>query len=233
MKFSARGLAALVLVALAGCESMQPKTQAQKQRDRVVALTKESSEAMKSCMSELRKTPSAEKTYREVIVESSNSANRLDLLLSNEYLSVEQIVAMKEFSTGVQNCRGTQLSFLYGVPFHSLVTDSGRRVDDVYLGLLKKELSIGKANEFLGTIRTDFEKQWLEVGADLDRGFQQSHNDEIQGRQRAAAAMMPLLIQQQQQQQQFYQQQMDALKPKPTYNTNCTTYGNTTNCTTR
>lgn len=232
-----------IAMLLSGCETTKPnKSQAQYEQERISAQINSANEKTKICIDEAKMDAQVQKFYEEIIFETDTSPNKFTLITKKEKLNYEQKETLKQSVAVIAKCRQIMINGLGGIPFQTVTLKYYNATDAIYIKMLKDEISIGSANEekakFTAIHRTDWADTWTEIHNRL----RAMHDAEMQGRRQAAAAMMPLLMQQQQnqqfQQQMLYQQQMQNInnnRPILTSpsTTNCTTYGNQTNCTSR
>jgi hypothetical protein len=232
-------------VALVGCETMQQqpqKSQALIEKERISSKIRAGNAAFKTCIDEVKATGIHNRLHAEILFENENSTNRFDLMTKNEYPTKEQIEYLKELIPQIIKCRTHQVEGYASTPFQLVALKFYNSQDEIYLKLIKSEITIGKANEERAKNISQQKSDWSKASTDLDARLNAWHESEMAGRRQAAAAMMPFLMQQQQnqqmQQQLFYQQQMQNINnnrpiiTSPT-TTNCIRYGNQIDCTTR
>jgi len=222
---------------LSGCETMGNKTGAQLESDRITNLISTSNNDSKLCNSANSQTNAYKVFYSEILFEKDDSPNKYDLLTSKNKLTTNQKEILKEFLVFNAKCRQAAMQPLNGLPHQIVQIQYYNLMDDVFLKLLKDEITIGQANEAKIKINIESLTNWRKVNEDLGARLQNSHNQEVNNAQRRAEIFMPYLMQQQliqqQQQQNFYQQQMQQINNNRPINTRCNTYGNTIDCTTR
>jgi hypothetical protein len=222
---------------VSGCETMGNKTGAQMERDRILGLLKKSDADYIICSSANLQTNAYKKFYSEIFIEKEDSPNKFDLLTSKNKLTVNQKEILKEVVVLGGKCRQASLQPLNGLPYQLLKMQLYNSMDEIYLKLLKDEITIGQANEAKVKVLMEAKVSWSKETAELNERLQNSHNQEVNNAQRRAEIFMPYLMQQQliqqQQQQNFYQQQMQQIINNRPINTRCNTYGNTIDCITR
>lgn len=255
MKFTGRvemaRLLSIVLLSaiLTGCVTPGPvvpaKTQTQIDAEQVAEKFKVGKSKHDSC----KETQKASPTYirfRSEIISDPTDANRFNLITNSAYPTSEQVEFLKRAMPEITQCRKYRLEATTGTPIWSVEMKMINSLDDLYIKLMKQEVTIGEANTRALQIYREVEAEWNKALDGMREKFHRDQNDEIQARRQAAAAMLPYLMQQQQQQQNLlllqqqsmYQQQMQSIinnKPVLTSpsTTNCTTFGNQINCTTR
>ena len=236
MKYAKNLFVVGLIISLFGC---QTTSTAQREYDQIMSNVKKSKEKWQSCSEKMILTESYKKISNEVLYSKDDSPNKISLMMSDEYLSNDQLDALKQYIIEALKCR----PFTYELaPYNTRIAfiNYYNQIDSVYLKLARREISIGSAN-------TEKDKLVRERQKNLDSAWQMDMqrlndiNKEEMANQRAnAAALAPYLLQQQQInqqiQQQNYNQQMNAIRnnqPRPPINTNCTTIGNNTNCISR
>jgi hypothetical protein len=233
----------LMSVGLTGCETMKPqKSQAQFEHERVTQQLNASREQVKSCLEGVTNQQSIQTMNREILHESENSPNKYELIAKKEKPTGEQIEILKKAIPEATKCRHHTINGTSGTPFQVAMLKYYNSMDAIYIKLIKGELTIGEANEEKSKAMAQQKADWSQAAAEQDNRLRGMHNAEMEGRRQTAAAMLPYLMQQQQnyqmQQQLLYQQQMQSIinsRPiltAPT-RTNCTTFGNQIDCTTR
>ena len=230
---------------LVGCETMQQqprKTQGELERDRILANLRDGEVATKTCLNDVIETPIYKRFSEEIIFDRDDAPNKFTLLTNKNKPTAEQIDLIKDAIPFITKCRSKNLELLSGTPLLTSRLKYFNTLDEVYIKLAKGEISIGEANEGKSKAIAQGKIDWANVWNDLNARFREMHDAEISGRRQAAAAMLPYLMQQQQnqqfQQQLLYQQQMqNIINNRPVLTspitTNCSTYGNQTNCTSR
>ena len=234
----------IIILALAmlltGCESMQQKTQAQVEYERVSKQISYRFEKMDACIAEVTKDPNVKKMYEEILAQSEKSTNKYQLMLINEKPTAEQIKVLMNALPVAKKCR--ERDGLSGLPYKIVDLKRSNALDMLYLKLLRSEITIGNANVEKSKIEADYATNWEQANNEMNARYNEMYNAEMTGRRQAAAAMMPYIMQQQQntlmQQQLMYQQQMQNIYnnrqiTNPTTTTNCSAFGNQINCTTR
>ena len=226
-----------------GCETPKPnKSQAQFEQERISAQIVSANDKTKTCIDEAKTDVQVQRFYEEIIFEIDTSPNKFNLITKKEKINSEQKETLKQSVAVIAKCRQMMINGLGGTPFQTITLKYYNATDAIYIKMLKDEISIGDANEEKSKFAALHRTEWADTWTEINKRLGAMHDAEMQGRMQAAAAMMPLLMQQQQnqqfQQQMLYQQQMQNINNnRPILispsTTNCTTYGNQTNCTTR
>jgi len=231
-------------LSLVGCETMQQqhqKSQATLENERITSSLRSADASYKVCQDEAKKSELYIKVYEQIFFETDESPNKYSMLTNKNKPTNEQLDLLKEAVPIITKCRARLIDGYRGTPFLTLTLKYFNAVDAMYIKLIKGEMTIGDANEervkAVGQRRLD----WSNTASELDTRLRAMHESEMQGRRQAAAAMLPYLMQHQQnqqfQQQMLYQQQQNIMNNRPVMTspttTNCTTYGNQTNCTSR
>ncbi len=236
---------AVCCLSLVGCETMQQqpqKSQAQMERDRIIESVKNGGISFNTCQQEVRKSELYRKVYEEIFFENDESSNKFSMLANKNKPTNEQLEMLKDAIPIITKCRTPTIEANRNTPFITTTLKYFNAVDAMYIKLIRGEMTIGDANEERVKATAQRRIDWENASNELDTRLRAMHESEMQGRRQAAAAMLPYLMQQQQnqqfQQQLFYQQQMqNIISNRPVMTspttTNCTTYGNQTNCTSR
>lgn len=232
-------------LSLVGCETMQQqpqKSQATQENERITAFLRTADARYKMCQDEAKKSDLYIKVYEQIFFETDESPNKYAMLANKNKPTNEQLELLKEAMLVITKCRTPLIDGYATTPFLTPTLKYFNAVDAMYIKLIKGEMTIGDANEERVKAVGQRKLDWANTASELDSRLRAMHESEMQGRRQAAAAMLPYLMQQQQnqqfQQQMLYQQQMQNIynnRPvltSPT-TTNCTTYGNQTNCTSR
>jgi hypothetical protein len=207
-------LFALTIVIMQGCQNM-PANQIQKAMADV-----------SQCTKDIAEYPATKSFYSDIFFLKDDSPNKFDLLSSSNRLSDQQKSTMKEYLTLSAKCRGVSIQGLSGLPQQASIINFYNSLDVIYLRLIKDEITIGEANQLRVKATSEMRENFIKTTEAVNQAEAQR-----------AALLMPFLLQQQQiqanQQQQLYQQQMQIINNNKVYNTNCTSIGSSTNCTTR
>jgi hypothetical protein len=238
-------LAVSCCLIFAGCETIpqqSQKTQAELERDRIAVTLKSTAARFNGCTDEVRGSEIYKRVHEEIFYETDESPNKFSMLAYKNKPTPQQIELIKEAIPIISKCRKTLLDGYSGTPFITVTLKSFNAIDTMYLRLIKGEITIGEANEERMKAVAQRNIEWSNVGSELNARLEAMHNSEVQGKRQAAAALLPYLMQQQQNQQfqqhLLYQQQLQQINNNrpiltaPT-RTNCSTYGNQVNCTTR
>lgn len=232
-------------LSLVGCETMQQqpqKTQAERERERIVETIKNGGISFNICQQEVKKSDLYRKVYDEIFFETDESPNKFSMLANKNKPTIEQIEMLKEAIPLITKCRAPTIEANRNTPFGTTTLKYFNAVDAMYIKLIRGEITIGDANEERVKATAQRNIDWQNATRDMDERLRAMHDSEVQGRRQAAAAMLPYLMQQQQnqqfQQQMLYQQQMQNINNnRPILTspaiTNCTRNGNQTNCITQ
>ena len=231
-------------LAMVGCQTMQQQpqqSQAQIEQGRIQTSLRTADANFKACQSEVEKSELYSRVIKEVFFEKDDSPNKFSLLANKNKPTSEQIELVKDAMPLITKCRATVLEGLRNTPFMVVTLKYYNALDAMYIKTIRGELTIGDANEEKVKASSVRKIEWEQAGIELDTKLRAMHESEMSGRMQAAAAMMPYLMQQQNQQfqqQMLYQQQMqNIMNNRPVLTapttTNCSTFGNQINCTTR
>lgn len=238
-------VAAGCCLSLIGCETMQQqpqKSQAQMENERIISTLRTSDANFKICQDEAKKLDLYKRVYEEVFFETDESPNKFSMLANKNKPTKEQIELVKDAMPIITKCRSALIDGQRGTPFLAVTLKYFNTIDAMYIKLVRGEITIGDANEERVKAVAQRKIDWENTGNELDARLRAMHESEMSGRRQAAAAMLPYLMQQQQnqqfQQQMLYQQQMqNIISNRPAITapttTNCLTFGNQINCTTR
>lgn len=230
---------------LVGCETMQQQPQksgAQLERDRIIGTLRMAEANFKQCSDEAKKTDVYKRIFDEVFYESDESSNKFAMLTNKNKPTDEQMDFVKNGISAITGCRKLLIDGYGNTPFLTVTLKYYNAIDSMFIRFIKGEITIGDANEERAKAAAERKLDWAKTSSETDARLRDMHDSEMNGRRQAAAAMMPYLMQQQQnqqmQQQMWYQQQMQNINNNrpilsPPTRTNCTTYGNQTDCTTR
>jgi len=227
-------------IILSGCQTTEPhKSQAQFEQERIKSQISSANAKTKACLDDAEKDKNFQRIYEEIFVKTETSPNKFTLLTNSEKPSNEQIEILKQSIPIIINCRRLMIDGLSGTPFQTVKLKSYNMADATYIKLIKGEISIGEANQERLKANAQSAIEWSNTWTDIDNRLRAMHNSEIEGMRQQAYSILPLLMQQQQneqtRQQNLYQQQIQNIinNTPSTVRTNCTTYGNQTNCTSR
>ena len=238
-------IALSAVLLLVGCETMQQqpqKLQAQIEHERITTKIRYADAAYKACNDAVKATGIQARLFEEILYEDDKAANKFKLMTKDELPSKDQVEYLKEVVPQLVKCRSYLIDGFAATPFQNVVVKYFNGQDEIYIKLMKSEITIGKANEERAKIVAQQRTDWNNKSAEMDARLRAMHESEMAGRRQAAAAMLPYLMQQQQnqqfQQQMLYQQQMqNIINNRPVLTapttTNCSTFGNQINCTTR
>jgi len=225
-----------ILFTAAGCQTN--KSQSQSEVDYVSVRLANANSNLNSCVNDAKRNPQVARFYEEIIYEKDDSSNKYSLIAKKDKLTDEQAEVLKQAITVLSKCREKMLSDMNGTPFQQTIYRYYSATEAIYIKLIKKEISIGDANEEKVKALAQQRIDWNNAANDFNNRVMSIQNAENESRRQAAAIMLPYMMQQQQNQQLMYQQQMQNLnnnRPVLTspITTNCLTNGNQTNCTSR
>ncbi len=218
-----------VALILGGCEVMKSKAQIEQIKIKEQISTAKLNS--KVCVDVAMQNPQVKQFTNELIYESDMSPNKYTLLTTKEKPSIEQIAVIKSVANILGKCREVMMTSLIETPFRAVQSKYNNSIDGIYIKLIKGEISIGEANQENTKNITQYNADWESTWDDVNDRLRTMHNAEVDGKRKAVAAY----IKQQQAQQMINQQGMQKIInsfPSET-RTNCTTYGNQTDCTSR
>jgi hypothetical protein len=232
-------------LALVGCVTAQQqpqKTQAAIEHERINERLRAADAVTNKCSDEVKATGILARLFDEILHENASSPNKFKLITKEEFPSKDQIEYLKQAIPEYTKCRTHLIEGYATTPFQTVMLNNFNMHDEIYIKLMRADISIGKANEARANNISKFRSDWAKVSEDLGAKFRAMDESEMAGRRQAVAAMLPYLMQQQQnqqlQQQMLNQQQMqNIINSRPVLTapttTNCTTVGSQINCTSR
>lgn len=233
------GLAMTLLVT--GCQNMggSRQTQAQITSDAIWQRMNTGAAETTKCSDQVDLTPAGQKVTNEILFYKSDDPKRFELSASKAKINKSQKLALNEYLVGITKCRKYVLDATTGLPQHAVLVAQYSRIDQIYVGLLSGELTIGEANKKKISSNAEFQTAMTSANNEVQQNLSNAHNQEMSQRQRNAAMLLNYMQGQQvinqnqqiinQNQQAITNQQLQNNKP---LNTNCTKYGNQVNCTT-
>lgn len=233
------GLASTILIT--GCQNMgQPRqTQAQITSDAISQRIGAGARESTQCIEQVNSTPSGQKVRNEVLFYNTDDSKRFELSASKAKINKSQKLALSEYASEATKCRKYALDATSGLPQHSVLISYYSKLDQIYVGLLAGDMTIGEANKKKTVAYADFQSGINSANNEVQQNLNNAHNQEVGQRQRNAAMLLNYMQGQQvinqnqqlinQNQQAITNQQLQNTKP---LNTNCTKYGNQVNCTT-
>ena len=211
----------VVLVAVLSLSGCQTPGETKGQRMRAL---------MDECVAQVTSTPDAQIVQAQIISLRSNAPNLFELMASKAKLDETQKNTFKRFLADNARCRQISDSALYGSSYHATQIRYYGIMDAIYFKLLNDEITVGEAN--IAREQAVIQNK-LEIASISNRLNQQQEAQ----RQQAASMLLPYMMMQQ---QNTYTQQLNNTRPvyvppvyTPPVNTNCTTFGNQVQCTSR
>jgi hypothetical protein len=179
----------------------------------------------RACADQVSATPAGQIVASQVLFRDQTSGNRLELMINTNRPTPEQMAAFKEVISAAMQCRQPWLNAISGTGYYPPQANYYDFIDGVYLKLIKGEITIGEAN----TAKDYGIKQ---MASGMQAANAQINRNADEQRRQNALMLMPYLMQQPVYTPQPYIMQPAYVPPRQ-INTNCQTYGNTTNCTSR
>lgn len=202
---------------LAGCQ-----TATQQRANHISTVLKQNTAQVKACVTEAYSSPQAAAIRLRRPIDPADAS--LEQLNSSDFASPDEIKALYALHGQIQPCRKASLENLVTVvPTVVPIMSAGyQEGDTALLALINKQMTWGQylqdQQHEENEIKAKLIAEWNRVQGEMQRSYQ----TEMQQRQAAAQAMANYLQN---------QQMINAIN-KPVY-TNCSTFGNTTNCMTR
>lgn len=126
-------------------------------------------ERLARCRAETPADAALERYYREIKIESADSANRDALLRSDSRLTDEQQRLVYRVLILRKPCRAAYLRDLAALPrFADAVSDGIRQSDSAYLRLVEGKLTIGEFNTELERVDAGTQAEWQRLVAALE-----------------------------------------------------------------
>jgi hypothetical protein len=215
----------LTLFVFTGCASQAQLRSNAMQQAFDDALTKN-----RACRDSMKLNTSVIFAFNNFLIENDNSQNKYTLLSSNQKLNKDMQQHFINFLNENSKCRGLAIENASKVHAALVIpiVERQRRNDNLGARLLSSEITIGEFNRGLQDSASQYDRDFRLAQSEIDRELQNSHNYEMQSRQRAALIMQNWSIQQ----QQLYQNQMLYNNLNRPVTTNCSVIGNFVNCTT-
>ncbi len=204
---------------------------AQNDYDNYVARFNEYISANKECYDRINSKDAGKTVAKEIIFFDMNASNKITLSIDANKLSDSQKEVLKEYLSDNQMCRSNTKDYIARLPsvFGNLISTYRQDMDNVYIKLLTSSITIGEANIKKAELVTKLNSDTSQANNDYIRALNDRNSSDVDRRQRAAAILIPYL-----QNNKPYQLPMPQVQQpviRPSVNTNCTTYGNQTNCT--
>jgi hypothetical protein len=227
-------LLTFLLASFAGHSFAQTKSYAEAENERINGRLIYANNKFNSCNNDIKNSAIAIRMRETILVDNDSSANKFSLLMNKNKLSTEQFEFVKDALPILSKCRQVVIEEQDNTPFQIVTLKYYNSMDEIYLKLLKGEITIGEANEAKLKALSQHKIDWTNVSNELQASLRTRHDSEMAEKRQAAATLQ----QQQFQRQMMYQQQMQNVfnnRPPitPTVTTNCTTLGNQINCTSR
>lgn len=227
-------LIAFMMASIAGNSFAQSKSFAEAENARINGRLIYADNKFNTCNNEIKNSDLAVRMRETILVDNDTSTNKFSLLMNKNKLSAEQFEFVKDAIPVLSKCRPVLIEEQGNTPFQIVTLKYYNSMDEIYLKLLKGEITIGEANEAKLKALSQHRIDWTNASNELQANLRTMHDSEMAGKRQAAATLQ----QQQFQRQMMYQQQMQNVfnnRPPvtPTVTTNCTTLGNQINCTSR
>lgn len=207
-------IALLVAALLAGCQ-----TATQQRASHISTVVKQNAAQMKACSAEVYKSPQAAPIRARRPMDPADAT--LAQLNSNDHASPDEIQALYAVHDMAQHCRKASTDNLMTVTpsVVPIMLDGYQESDAALLSLINQQTTWGQylqdQQREENIVKAKLIAEWSRIQSDL----QQSYQAEMQQRAQAAQAVANYLQ---------TQQAINAMD-RPVY-TNCTSFGNTTNC---
>ena len=219
-----------LLLTLTGCQTNKSQSAADNLNNRIT----NANNNLKSCVDDAKRDLQVARFYDEIIYEKEDSSNKYKLVALQEKLNDEQVEVLKQAITILSKCRQQMLSDMQGTPYQQTFVKYYNTTEVSYIKLIKKEITIGEANEEKVKAIAQQRSDWT----DVNNRLMAMQNADNESRRQAALMMFPYMMQQQQNQQLINQQQLQNINNNRQLltnpiTTNCLTNGNQTNCTSR
>jgi hypothetical protein len=179
------------------------------------------------CASSISNTADAILVNKEILINNPNDANRFTLATNPNKLTPSQKEIFKNHLNDIQKCRNRSNELMNGMPqeWTEVMINYRQNIDDVYIKLLTDEYTIGIAN-----------KRAMELITRRNLDLQQADKNYIKGLNDRLYSINQQDKDNWRQDAERRQQRSDELlkemiRRNKSVDTNCTTYGNQTNCT--
>lgn len=204
---------------------------AQDDYDNYVARFSEYGSASKQCYERINSKDAGKTVAKEILFSDMNASNKITLSIDPNKLSESQKEVLKEYLSDNQMCRSNAREFIARLPavFGNLFSSYWQEMDNVYIKLLTSSITIGEGNIKKAELLTKLNSDTSQANSDYIRALNDRNSSDADRRQRAAAILVPYLQNNKPYQLPMPQVQQPVIRPP--VNTNCTTYGNQTNCT--
>ena len=155
-----------VVTTLLGCatNNSQSQLEADSGPNRVVKANKN----VAYCVTEAKRNEQVARFYAELIYEQDDSSNKFTLIAVKEKLNDEQIEVMKQAIPILSKCREKYLSDLSGTPFQQSMNKYYSATEAIYIKMIKKELTVGEANEEKTKAVAQSKNDWANAANDFN-----------------------------------------------------------------
>jgi len=176
-----RYLELIIAAALcAGCQTQAQRTNTEL-KDRFTVVKQNTQQ----CVDTLSANPVAKKVGSEILFAKPDDPNRFELATIKSKLTPEQKSTLKEYISIGLNCRNIVIDGYRGLPVQQPYMDYYAKMDQIYVGLLSGELSIGDANRLKMTAINSLQSESRAAGEKIDQSLANAHNAELAQRQKA------------------------------------------------
>ncbi len=237
----------LAALSLSGCQTNM--SQAGREFDNLKQGFEKIQSEARTCSDSVNATSAAKIVTGQIIFDKPDSPDKYELLTNNSKINDLQKNALKEYLTLIPQCRGAYMQGLRSLHggYANIAQQYYSKLDAIYVALLSGDFTIADANRAKEkAYAEDLNMRQAIHNQDRQR-WQAMDAQENADRSARAAILLPMLMQQQQiqaqQQQNMYNQQMNQINNnRPVYvppaytppvTTNCTTFGNQVQCTSR
>lgn len=196
----------------------------------------------KECRAAISNTADGNLVSKEILINHPNDANRYTLATNPNKLTPSQKVIFKNHLNDVQKCRNESNELMNGLPqeWVEVMISYHQNLDDIYIKLLTGEYTIGDANkkavELMTKLNLDLKQANNNHIKALNDQLYSTYQQDKERKQQDKERRQQDEERRQQQDKERRQQRRDELEMRMERNksvdTNCTTYGNRTNCTT-
>lgn len=227
-------VAFFLLIAACSAYAETQQQAIQRAADEYDANTKRFIEHTVECRDALQRDTDA-KAFSEIMYIDNNDVNRYKLMGLTTKLTEEQKIVFNKFLVLNQNCRSNVSPYLSKLPYkiQGAMQKYYGVMDKIYVALLGNEITIGEANrkkqEAAEAMNSEVQQAHAEYMTQLRNAYVDASSADAERRQRAAQILAPYLLNNKPYQVPMPQVQQPIIRPP--VNTNCTTYGNQTNCT--
>jgi uncharacterized protein (DUF305 family) len=186
------------------------------------------------CRTTISNTADGILVNKEILISHPNDANRYTLATNPNKLTPSQKEIFKNHLNDIQKCRNRSNEQMNGLPqeWVEVMINHHQNIDDIYIKLLTDEYTIGDANKKAIELMTKLNLDLKQA----DRNYIKSLNDQLYSINQKDNERRQQAKDKRQQDAERRQQRSDELlkemiRGNKSVDTNCTTYGNRTNCT--